>query len=176
WVMRVMLVAYSLGGLLCLVLALCLVFTWFPPPGPRMDARETTVALLGMGFLLMASAFLIGRCKLPLVCEISEKGITAPDGFWHRPTFVPWGELVRCEIIHDDDRVWHDHFVLWDRAGRRRFRSCKGWMGRLRRSDRTRILRALRSRFPQKEEPDRAPEPALVHQALSTLWDRELDG
>ena len=131
---------------------------------------------LGMGFVLMGGAFLARRCKPQLLCEISEKGIRAPDGFFGRQTLVPWGELARCEIIHDDEKAWYDHFVLWDRAGRRRFRSCKTWLGRLRRSDRARIIRALRSRFPEKEKPVPDLEPELAHQASSAVWDRELDG
>jgi hypothetical protein len=176
WLMRVMAVASFLGGLVCLVLASCLVFTWFPPPGPKMDALVLTLFLFEGGFILMGAAFLARRCKPDLLCEISEKGILAPDGFWGRRAFVPWGELSRCEIIHDDENELVDDFVLWDRAGRHRFKPFKNWWGRLRRSDRNRILRALRSRFPQKERSDRAPESALAHQASSTLWDRELDG
>ena len=176
WLMRVAPAALFLGGLACLVLTLCLAITWFPPPLSRVDPLPVTLGSLGMGFVLMAGAFLARRCKPELLCEISEKGIRAPDGFWGRQTLVPWGDLSRCEIIHDDEKIWHDHFVLWDRAGRRRFQKNKHWMGQLSRSERTRILRALRSRFPRKEKPDRNPEPALVERASSAVWDRELDG
>jgi hypothetical protein len=168
---------FLIGGLACLVLTGCLLFTWFPPPRSGDDVLLFTLALLEAGIILIGAAFLARRwCKPELLCEISEKGIRAPDGLWGRPTFVPWEELVRCEIIHDDERIWYDHFVLWDRAARRRFRSCKTWLGRLRPSDRTRILRALRSRFLQKEKPGPAQGPALAHQASSAVWDRDLDG
>jgi hypothetical protein len=163
------------SGLACLVLAACLLFTWFPPPGPRADASLFTLGLLEMGGLLLGGAFLARYGKPELLCEISEKGIRAPDGFWGRETFVPWENLARCEIIHDE-RIWHDHFVIWDRAGRRRFRSSKNWMGRMRRSDRDQILRALRSRFVQKEKPGPDLEPVLIHRAAAAVWDRELDG
>ncbi len=169
-------VIFLIGGLAGLVLAVCLLFTWFPPPGPRGDATLFTLGLLEVGVLLLGGAFLARRCKPELLCEVSEKGIRAPEGFWGRETFVSWDDLARCEIIHDDERIWFDHFVLWDRAGRRRFRSSENWLGRIRRSDRDRILRALRSRFLQKEKPGPDLEPALAHRASATVWDRDLDG
>ena len=49
-------------------------------------------------------------------------------------------------------------------------------MGRVRRSERTRIFRALRSRFPLKAKPDQEPEPALAGVTSSAVWDRDLDG
>jgi hypothetical protein len=168
---------FLVGGLACLVLVGCLLFTWFPPPRSGDNVVLFTLALLEAGIILIGAAFLARRwCKPELLCEVSEKGIRAPDGFWGRQTFVPWEELARCEIIHDDERIWYDHFVLWDRAGRRRFQSCKTWLGRLRPSDRTRILRALRSRFPQKEKPGPDLEPVLAQQASAAVWDRDLDG
>jgi hypothetical protein len=172
-VVRVLLL---LGGLAFLVLAVCLMFTWFPPPHAGTDATVPVLGLLGMSVMLLGGAFLTRYSRPELLCEISEKGIRAPDGLWGRQTLVPWEELARCEIIHDDERIWYDHFVLWDWAGRRRFRSCKTWLGQVRRSDRARILRALRSRFAQKEKSDPTAEPALVHQASAAVWDRELDG
>jgi hypothetical protein len=176
WLIRVVPAALFFGGLVCLAFASCLAITWFPPPRAKDDALVLTLGSLELGILLLGGAFFARRCRPELLCEISEKGILAPDGFLGRRTFVPWGELSRCEIIHDDERIWYDHFVLWDRAGRRRFRACKTWLGLLRRSDRARILGALRSRFPRTEKPARAPEPVWAHQASSTLWDRELDG
>ncbi len=176
WLIRVVPATLFFGGLACLAFAFCLVITWFPPPRAGDDALVLTLGSLELGMILMGGAFVARRCKPELLCEISEKGIRAPDGFWGRQTLVPWEKLTRCEIIHDDERVWYDHFVLWDRAGRRRFRSCKNWLGRLTPSERTRILRALRSRFLQKEKPGRDLEPALAHQASSAIWDRDLDG
>lgn len=174
---RVMPNALFGGGLACLVLAGCIVFTWFPPPpGARNDPLVFTAGLLGIAFILLAGAFLTRHCKPDLLCEISEKGIRAPDGLLGRETLVPWEELARCEIIHDDERIWHDHFLLWDRAGRRRFRSSKNWLGLVSRSDRDRILGALRSRFPRKDKGNPGAEPALVHQASAAVWDRDLDG
>jgi hypothetical protein len=176
WPQRMMAAVLLFGGLFCMGLALCLMLTPFPPPDGRRDTGTAMGALMGIGFVLMGGVLLARRSKPELLCEISEKGIRAPDGFWGRLTLVPWDELTRCEIIHDDERIWYDHFVLWDRSGRRRFRSCKHWLGRMRRSERTRVLRALRSRFPRKEKPDRTAEPALAYQASSAVWDRELDG
>jgi hypothetical protein len=176
WLIRVVPAALFFGGLVCLTFAFCLAITWFPPPRAKDDARLLTLGSVELGIILMGGAFLARRCKPGLLCEISEKGIRAPDGFWGRQTLVPWGALARCEIIHDDERIWYDHFVLWDRAGRRRFRSCETWLGRLRPSDRTRILRALRSRFPQKDKPGQNLKPVLAHQASATVWDRDLDG
>jgi hypothetical protein len=174
WLSRVVPAVLFLASLVCLVLAFCLAITWFPPPGARYDALVLTLGLIEGGVILMGGAFLARRFKPELLCEVSEKGIRAPDGFWGRPTFVPWEELARCEIVHDDERIWYDHFVLWDRAGRRRFRSCKTWLGRLGPSDRARILRALRARFFQEEKP--GPEPVLARRASVAVWDRELDG
>jgi hypothetical protein len=168
---------FLVGGLACLVLAGCLLFTWFPPPRHADNVLVFTLALLEAGIILIGAAFLARRwCKPELLCEVGEKGIRAPDGFLDRQTFVPWEDLARCEIIHDDERIWYDHFELWDRAGRRRFQSCKTWLGRLSPSDRDRILRALRSRFLQKEKVDPKAEPALAHRASAAVWDRELDG
>jgi hypothetical protein len=169
-------IVLSAGGLACLVLAVCLAFLWFPPPRARDDATVFMIALLGMSVILIGGAFLVRRRKPELLCEISEKGIRAPDGLWGRETFVAWEDLARCEIIRDDERIWYDHFVLWDRAGRRRFRSCKDWLGRIRRSDRDRIIRALGSRFPQKEKAHPKAEPVLAHQTSAAVWDRDLDG
>jgi hypothetical protein len=165
-----------IGGLACLVLAVCLVFLWFPPPLVGNDATVFVFALLGMTVILLGGASLAKYSKPGLLCEITEKGIRAPDGLWSRQALVPWEELARCEIIHDDESVWHDYFVLWDQAGRRHFLSSKVWLGRMRRSDRDRILRALRSRFPQEDKADPKAEPALVHQASAAVWDRDLDG
>ncbi len=169
-------IALFLGGLVCLVLALCIALTWFSPPRAREDPLPLTLGSLGIGFVLMAGAFLVRRCKPESLCEISEKGIRAPDGFWGRQTLVPWGELARCEIIHDDERIWYDYFVLWDRAGRHRFKSSRNWLGLVRQSERTRILSVLRSRFPQNAKPDWDAEPVLAGVASSGVWDRELDG
>ncbi len=137
-----------------------------------LPIRDTTPAcLLGLLFLLIG--FLITRCKPSKLCEIDDKGILAPAGFWSTPRFVPWQEVARCEIIHDDERMG-DYFVLWDKKGRRRFQS-RTWIGRVRSSDRARIFRALRSRFPERAKFVGKPEPALVRSATTALWDRELD-
>ncbi len=165
-----------LGGLACFVLAVCIGLAWFSPPRLQGDSLALTLFLFEGSFILMGAAFLVGRRKRDLLCEIGEKGILAPGGVWGRRTFVPWGDLTRCEIVHEDEKVWCDHFVLWDRAGNRRFRSCERWLYWLSRSDRARILRALRSRFPRKDELDPNAEPVLAGQASSAVWDRELDG
>jgi hypothetical protein len=172
----VMRMVLSIGGLACLVLAVCLMFLWFPPPHVGNDATVFVFALLGMAVILLGGASRAKYSQPGLLCEITEKGIRAPNGLWGRQTLVPWEDLARCEIIHDEERVWHDYFVLWDPAGRRHFLSSKVWLGRMRRSDRDRILRALRSRFPQEDKADPKAEPALVHQASSAVWDRDLDG
>ena len=69
----------------------------------------------------------------------------------------------------------YEYFVLWDRAGRRRFKSFGDGPQFLRKADRARVIRALRARFPQMEKPEPDAEPARS-QASSTIWDRELDG
>jgi hypothetical protein len=167
---RVPSVAFYLGGLVCLVLA------WFPLLAELKDPWVMTLVMLGFAVILMGLGFLAGRAKPDLLCEVSDEGIRAPDGFWGRLTFVPWGELTRCEIIHDDERVWHDYFRLWDRTGRRRFKRSKRWVGLLRRGERERIFRVLRARFPRKAKPDQGPEPAMAGVASAAVWDRELDG
>jgi hypothetical protein len=175
---RVLTFASLVGGLASWVLALCLLFMWFPPPSPRDDALALILALLGVGFVLVGTGSLVGRywCEPLLLCEIGEKGILAPDGFWLRPTFVPWGELTHCDIVLDDLSVGSDYFLLWDREGRRRFKLSYQWLVRVQSSDRRRIFSALRFRFPQKEKPVPDVKPALARPAAAAIWDRELDG
>lgn len=165
--MKVLSAVFSIAGLACLMLA------WFLPSAAWETPWMKTVAMLSLATFLLILGFLFGRAEPVFVCEITRKGILAPDGFWGRHTFVRWDDLVRCEIIRDDTR-WPDHFVAWDRKGRRRFRRSKYWLGQVKRSDRTRIFRALRARFPQKEKRDDTAVPKLV--AASAVWDRELDG
>lgn len=146
---------------------LILMPLFIPPP-----VRDTTPAcLLGLLFLLIG--FLITRCKPSTLCEIDDKGIFAPAGFWSTPRFVPWPELARCEIIRDDERMG-DYFVLWDKNGRCRFQA-RTWIGRVSSSDRARIFRELRSRFPKKANFVVKPGPVPVRPATAALWDRELD-
>ncbi len=109
------------------------------------------------------------------LCEINDKGIRAPSGTWRLSKLVSWQELVRLEIIHNEEFGICDYFVLYDRAGRRRI-DARSWMGEVRSADRTRIFRALRARFPGKAKTDSSTEPALVSSGSAAVWDRELDG
>ncbi len=127
-----------------------------------------------LGLIIIIIGLITARYQQPKICEITDKGIRAP-GSWGWSTFVPWEELVRYEIIHDDGNAWGDYFVLWDRAGRCRF-DASSWIPAVSRADRARIFRALRSRFPGKAKADRNTEPALLQAASSAVWDRELDG
>ena len=77
------------AGLVCLVLAWLL-----PSGGPPWDPWTKTITWLSFAIFLMIAGFLFSRIKPDLICELSEKGILAPDGFWGRQTFVPWGELA----------------------------------------------------------------------------------
>ncbi len=167
---RVLSAASYLAGAVCFVLA------WFLPTAAWETPWMKSGAMLGLATFLLILGFLIARGKPDVICELTEEGIRAPDGrFWVRQTFVPWGDLVRCEIIRDDE-TWCDHFLLWDRNGRQRFKRSRGWMGRVRRSERTRIFRALRARFPLKAKPDKGSEPAMAGMASAAVWDRDLDG
>ena len=121
----------------------------------------------------MLVGLIMTRCEPTPICEITEEGILAPAGFWGRLRLMPWKELTRCEMIHDDENA-HDHFVLWDREGRCRLKA-SSWFGSVSSADRTRILRVLRSRFPEKAKGDGNAEPALLQAASSAVWDRELD-
>jgi hypothetical protein len=161
--------AFYLAGLVFLLAA------WFLLPRGHRDAWMNTVAMLSLAAFLMIVGFLVRRARPVVICEVNEKGIRAPDGFWGRQTWVPWADVTRCEIIRDDG-TWCDHFLLWDREGRRRFKSSRDWMGRVRRSERTRIFRALRARFPLKAKPDGGAEPAMAGVTSSAVWDREFDG
>jgi hypothetical protein len=168
---RVLSAASYLAGAVCFVLA------WFLPAAAWETHWMKTVAMLGLSTFLLILGFLIARGKPDFICELTEEGISAPDGrFWVRQTFVPWGDLVRCEIIRDDETWWCDHFLLWDRGGRQRFKRSREWMGRVRRSERTRIFRALRARFPLKAKPDKGSKPAMAGVASTAVWDRDLDG
>jgi hypothetical protein len=143
-----------------------LMFTWFPTPG-----RQAPPMFTGLGLMLIG--LILTRVKPDLSCEISEKGIRAPAGIWHRQILVPWNELVSCEIVHDEGMA-SDYFQLWDRSGRRRFNS-RSWC--ISSEDRARIHRALRSKFVEKDKGEGSLE--LVwssSSSLSSVWDRELDG
>ena len=167
---RVFSVASYFAGLVCLLLA------WIVPAGAApWDPWTKTITLLSFAVFLLILGFLSSYAQPVFICEVSEKGILAPEGFWGRQTFVPWGDLVRCEIIRDDGS-WPDHFVVWDRRGRRRCKRNKHWMGQLRRSERTQVFRALMSRFPQRAKPGQEPALALAGVKSSAVWDRELDG
>ncbi len=153
---RVFSAASYLAGFVCLLLA------WIVPAGAApWDPWTKTITLLSFAVFLLILGFLSSHTQPVFICEVSEQGILAPDGFWGRQTFVPWGDLVRCEIIRDDES-WPDHFLVWDGRGRQRFKRSRRWMGQLRRSERSRVFRALMSRFPRKANPDRKPEPALA--------------
>jgi hypothetical protein len=167
---RVTSAAFYLGGLVCFVLA------WFPLLAELKDPWVMTLVMLGSATILMGLGFLAGRARPDSLCEFSDEGIRAPDGLWGRMTFVPWGDLARCEIIHDDETAPHDYFLLWDRSGRLRFRRSKHWAALLRRGEREKIFRVLRTRFPRKAKPDHGPEPAPAAVTASAVWDRELDG
>ena len=138
----------------------------------RFLKDDAPIAATGM-FIMMV-CILVSEYRQSKICEISEKGIRAL-GLWGWHTFVPWDELVRCEIIHDDENAYGDYFVLWDRAGHCRFNGDL-WMAQLSRADRARIFGVLRSRFPEKGKLDRHAEPALPDPVSSAVWDRELDG
>jgi hypothetical protein len=124
------------------------------------------------GLIIIMFGLLMAQYKQPKICELSDKGIRGPGS---QGRFIPWVVLVRCEIIHDDERVWGDYFVLWDRAGRCRF-NARSWITDVSFEDRDRIFRALRARFPGKAKVDRNAEPALLQAASSVVWDRDLDG
>jgi hypothetical protein len=156
------------SAVVCLLGLDLLRLAWFPPPG----RHHPVPTLAGLGFIIFG--LLITRLQPPRICEISDEGIRAPEGFWGRQTFVLWEELTRCEIVHDDEKGG-DYFDLWDRAGRRRFKA-GSWIGTVKAVDRATIYRALRLRFPQKEKTGQPPEPETAHQASSAMWDRELDG
>jgi hypothetical protein len=128
------------------------------------------LAFVGLFFTLFG--LFVGAYKQPKVCEINDQGIRAP-GFWGWFTFVPWYELVRCDVVRNDS--WGDYFLLWDRAGRCRL-NASSWMANVSRADRVWILEILRSRFPDKAKADRNAEPALAQAASADVWDRQLDG
>ncbi len=145
------------GIIILLGLGLCSSTLWIPG-----------LILIGIGLITSLS-------KQPKICEINDKGIRSRAGFWNRFKLVPWVELARCEIVHDDENAWVDYFLLWDRFGRCRL-DARSWIVDVSPADRARIFRALRFRFPGKAKGDSPAEPALVGAASSTVWDRELDG
>ena len=147
-----------------------LIISWPPPRGSFTNAGVV------VGAVCLIVGPVLALVPAPRLCEINEAGIRAPEGSFQLTTFVPWEEITDCEIVHDDNGCWCDYFVLRDRSRRRRFRQSAAWLGHLWESDRARVFRALRSRFPLKEKSERACEPALTHQASSVVWDRELDG
>jgi hypothetical protein len=151
-------------------------FVVFQMPFCFPQAVQDTAPSVIFGTVFMMIGLMLTRWKPAAICEITEKGIRAPAGFWDRLRFVPWEELVRCEIIHDDVYGNCDHFQLWDRAGRCRI-DASSWIGKASGVDRARILRALRLRFPAKAKAEsHAEPPALLPSASSALWDRQLDG
>ena len=139
-----------------------------------LTAWRTTAVLL-VGEVIMMMGLLVTAYRRAKLCEISTEGISTPGGLWGTLRFVSWRELVRFELIHDDDWGACDYFVLWDREGRPRI-DARSWIENARPSDRARIFRALRSRFPGEGKAVRSAGPALVASASSALWDRELDG
>jgi hypothetical protein len=130
-------------------------------------------AVSGLMGILGIALFL----RLKIVCEITSEGMNAPDvrGCVLK-TFVPWKELVECEFIHDDEDYPGNHFTLRDRSGLRRFLASRGWLICATPSDRARIFRALRLRFPVKPKLEKSPESARLQPTSSATWDRELDG
>jgi hypothetical protein len=160
WIAGIVLFLIGLGAFLSPI--------WWPQAAG--DAGPAHV----FGSIGMLIGLIIAAYRQPKLCEISQGGIRTPGGFWGRLRFVPWEELVRFEIIHDDDQGMSDYFVLWDRQGRLRV-DARSWIKHVRPSDRARILHALRVRFPEKAQADSHEEPLLVGPASSSLWDRELD-
>jgi hypothetical protein len=149
-------------------LSIFVISNWFRTSAPDV------APLLAVGLFFMGLSVMAGAYRQPKVCEISQQGIRAPNSWgWRR--FIPWHELVRCEIIHDDENARGDYFMLWDRAGRCRV-NASSWIADLSRMDRDTIFGVLRSRFPGKAKVDRNAEPALLEAASSAVWDRELDG
>lgn len=137
------------------------------------DRLTWPARLWGAGLLLVG--LILSRTRAPLICEISEEGIRAPEEAFRFTTFVPWTEITDCEFINDSMKYWCDHFVLYDRSGRERFVESGSWLPQLRAADRARVLRALRFRFPRKAGPGHAPE-LKAGLPASAVWDRELDG
>jgi hypothetical protein len=162
WLIWGMSAGFFLGGFIFLL------------PLWNRDPVHDPTAVLACGLVLMIVGLIMTRARPSMTCEITEKGILAPAGTWGGLRFVPWEELVRCEIIRDDEQVG-DYFVLWDRKGRCPFKS-KSWIGDVGAANRARIYRALMSRFPEKAKADGDIEPAILQAAASAVWDRELDG
>jgi hypothetical protein len=160
---------WYLSAMVCFI---GLIFLYFEVPPPA-DGLRFPAQMIGASLLIVGS--LLAGVRSPVVCEINEKGIRAPEGSFGFKTFLPWGEIAECDIIHDDRMCFCDYFVLRDRSGRHRFRQSAAWMGQLRSADRLRILVALRFRFPRNAKAGRTPERATAGQASSAVWDRELD-
>jgi hypothetical protein len=164
WVVSPLLI---LAGFVVLLIPL-----WIPHP-----VHDSATLAVIMGPALIIAGLLATRARRRTICELNDKGIRVPDGFWGRLRFTPWQELDRFEIIHDDENsLLSDDYVLWDKAGRRRFQAFIQRLLWMKRSDRARIVRALRARFPEKGKADSPAEPVLTASALSAVWDRELDG
>jgi hypothetical protein len=163
--LRVFAVCYVLLGLVCLLLS-CLAMS------------DQPFRISGfIGLILMSCGLMMARADAKeLVCEISQNGIRASEGFWRQPAFLPWEQVARCEIVGNGEDGMLNDFMLWDRSGRRRFVRLSTWLSVWRPSECTGVIHALRSRFPLKVKPGQNPEPVPAHQASSTLWDRELDG
>jgi hypothetical protein len=163
---------WTLAGGICAIGFLVLWFAWSFPSADRLKVPTGAV-----GASLLLVGLLLTRVRARTICEIDEEGIRAPDGgFIRYRTFVPWREITRCEIVHDDRNYWHDHFILYDRSGRPRFLTSAIWLGQVGARDRDRIFRALRARFRQNAKPGRAPGPTTTGPSASAVWDREFDG
>jgi hypothetical protein len=128
------------------LLVMCPVSLWYPPPS--VDDRAPLLRPIGAICCgLAGSVGIVRSLQRRIVCEITAEGISAPNDYGSRITFVPWENLVSCEFIFDDASSLCDHFVLWDKAGRPRFRSSGTWLTYVTPADRSRIFRALKSRY-----------------------------
>ena len=163
-----------IGGAIVFIV-MCPWLFWYPLP--RLDEKVRLLRPIAAVFCgLIGIAAIVRFLSLKIVCEMTVDGINAPDDYGSSGnTFVPWDHLVACEFIYDELGAMCDHFVLRDRAGRPRFRSSGTWLTCVSPADRTRIVRALRSRFPQKANVDSGAAPVLVASGSPALWDRELD-
>jgi hypothetical protein len=136
---------WYLSAMVCFV-GLIFLYLEVPPPPDRL---RFPAQMLGASLLIVG--LLLTLVRSPVVCEINEKGIRAPERSFFK-TFMPWAETTHCEIVHDDRNFMCDYFVLTDRSGRRRFRESGAWLGQVGASDREMILRALRFRFRRQEK------------------------
>ncbi len=172
---RNMVLFRAVGAALMFVGLIGLLLAMVMAPSHPIEPWTKTILVFSVSTLVTAVGVFLLRCRPFLLCEINDRGIRAPDDILGRLTFIPWSEITGCEIIRDD-RLWWDHFIVWDRADVPVFKQSAIWMRSVSRSDQERLFAALRSRLAWKHRPLPSADPAMVGAAAPSLWDRELDG